>query len=358
MNVAIITGSAGLIGSEAVSFFSSKFDLIVGIDNNFRARFFGENASVEWNRIRLEQEITNYEHHSVDIRDFNDLDTIFAKYNKDIKLIVHTAAQPSHDWAAREPLTDFTVNANGTLNLLEQTRLHAPEAVFIFTSTNKVYGDNPNRLPLVELETRWEISEDHPYYEHGIDEHHSLDHCKHSLFGASKVAADVLCQEYGKYFNMNVGVFRGGCLTGPNHSGTQLHGFLSYLMKCAITGDHYTVFGYKGKQVRDNIHSWDLVNMFWHFYQNPRQGEAYNAGGGRFSNCSMQEAITKSEAITGKKMNYSYSETNRIGDHIWYISDLSKFKDHYPNWSWKYNLDDILEQIHASMSARTQTKTS
>ncbi|MEL7342606.1 MAG: NAD-dependent epimerase/dehydratase family protein [Bacteroidota bacterium] len=278
MNVVIITGSAGLIGSEAVSFFSSKFDLIVGIDNNFRARFFGENASVEWNRIRLEKEIPNYEHHTVDIRDFNELGKIFEKYGKDIKLIVHAAAQPSHDWAAREPLTDFTVNANGTLNLLEQTRLNAPEAVFIFTSTNKVYGDNPNRLPLVELETRWEISEDHPYYEHGIDEHHSLDHCKHSLFGASKVAADVLCQEYGKYFGMNVGVFRGGCLTGPNHSGTQLHGFLSYLMKCAITGDHYTVFGYKGKQVRDNIHSWDLVNMFWHFYQNPRQGEAYNAG--------------------------------------------------------------------------------
>lgn len=358
MNIAIVTGSAGLIGSEAVSFFSSKFDLIVGIDNNFRARFFGENASVEWNRIRLEKEISNYEHHAVDIRDFNDLDTIFSKYGKDIKLIVHTAAQPSHDWAAREPLTDFTVNANGTLNLLEQTRLHAPEAVFIFTSTNKVYGDNPNRLPLVELETRWEISEDHPYFEHGIDENHSLDHCKHSLFGASKVAADVLCQEYGKYFNMNVGVFRGGCLTGPNHSGTQLHGFLSYLMKCAITGDHYTVFGYKGKQVRDNIHAWDLVNMFWHFYQNPRQGEAYNAGGGRFSNCSMQEAITKSEAITGQKMNYSYSESNRIGDHIWYISDLSKFKSHYPEWTWKYNLDDILEQIHASMSARTQSKVS
>lgn len=353
MNVAIITGSAGLIGSEAVDFFSSKFDRIVGIDNNMRARFFGEDASVEWNRQRLEKVIPNYEHHTIDIRNFDDLGNLFAQYGTDIKLIVHTAAQPSHDWAAREPLTDFTVNANGTLNLLEQTRLNCPKAVFIFTSTNKVYGDNPNRLPLVELETRWEISEDHPYFEHGIDENHSLDHCKHSLFGASKVAADVLCQEYGKYFNMNVGVFRGGCLTGPNHSGTQLHGFLSYLMKCAITGDHYTVFGYKGKQVRDNIHSWDLVNMFWHFYQNPRQGEAYNAGGGRHSNCSMQEAITQCEAITGNKMNYTYSEDNRIGDHIWYISDLSKFKSHYPDWNWKYNLNDILVQIHDAMSSRT-----
>ncbi len=353
MNIAIITGSAGLIGSEAVDFFSAKFDRIVGIDNNFRARFFGENASVEWNRQRLERVIPNYEHHSIDIRNFDDLGKLFAKYGKDIKLIVHTAAQPSHDWAAREPLTDFTVNANGTLNLLEQTRLNCPEAVFIFTSTNKVYGDNPNRLPLEELETRWEISQDHPYYEHGIDELHSIDHCKHSLFGASKVAADLLCQEYGKYFNMNVGVFRGGCLTGPNHSGTQLHGFLSYLMKCAITGDHYTVFGYKGKQVRDNIHSWDLVNMFWHFYQNPRQGEAYNAGGGRYSNCSMQEAIQRSEEITGNKMNYSYSETNRIGDHIWYISDLRKFQTHYPDWTWKYNLDDILVQIYEAMRNRT-----
>jgi CDP-paratose 2-epimerase len=356
MNIAIITGSAGLIGSEAVSFFAEKFDRVVGIDNNFRARFFGENASVEWNRQRLEQTVDNYEHHHIDIRNFEELGQLFAKYGKDIKLIVHAAAQPSHDWAARDPLMDFTVNANGTLNLLEQTRLNCPEAVFIFTSTNKVYGDNPNRLPLEELETRWEISQDHPYYKHGIDENHSLDHCKHSLFGASKVAADVLCQEYGRYFDMNVGVFRGGCLTGPNHSGTQLHGFLSYLMKCAITGDHYTVFGYKGKQVRDNIHSWDLVNMFWHFYQNPRQGEAYNAGGGRFSNCSMQEAITRCEAITGKKMNYSYSETNRIGDHIWYISDLSKFKSHYPDWTWKYNLDDILVQIHDSMRNRTLSK--
>jgi CDP-paratose 2-epimerase len=229
--------------------------------------------------------------------------------------------------------------------MLELTRLFCSKAVFIFTSTNKVYGDTPNYLPLLEQDKRWEISEDHAYFQQGIDESMSIDNSKHSLFGASKVAADVLSQEYGKYFGMNVAVFRGGCLTGPNHSGTQLHGFLSYLMKCAVTGNHYTVFGYKGKQVRDNIHSYDLVNMFYHFYMNPRQGEVYNAGGGRHSNCSMTEAIEICESITGNKMNFSYAEDNRIGDHIWYISDVSKFKNHYPEWTYKYNLNDILEQI-------------
>lgn len=352
MNIALVTGSAGLIGSEAVRFFSEKFDLVVGIDNNMRAYFFGDNASTEWNRGVLEKEVHNYKHHACDIRDFEALKKVFAEYGNDIKLVVHTAAQPSHDWAAREPLTDFGVNATGTLNMLELTRQFCEKAVFIFTSTNKVYGDTPNYLPLIELENRWEISESHAYYEKGIDEHMSIDHTKHSLFGASKVAADVIAQEYGKYFGMNVGIFRGGCLTGPQHSGTQLHGFLSYLMKCAITGDHYTVFGYKGKQVRDNIHAWDLVNMFWHFYQNPRQGEAYNAGGGRHSNCSMKEAIAMCESITGKPMNYSYTDDNRIGDHIWWISDVTKFKQHYPAWDWKYNLNDILVQIHDSMSAR------
>jgi CDP-paratose 2-epimerase len=244
------------------------------------------------------------------------------------------------------------VNATGTLNMLEMNRQYCPEAVFIFTSTNKVYGDNPNYLPLIETDTRWEIDESHPYYKEGIDELMSIDHTKHSIFGASKLAADVLVQEYGRYFGMKTGVFRGGCLTGPNHSGAQLHGFLAYLMRCAITGQHYTIFGYKGKQVRDNIHSYDLVNMFWHFYQNPRPGEVYNAGGGRFSNCSMLEAITLCEQITGKKMNYSYSESNRIGDHIWYISDLSKFKAHYPGWTWQYGLNDILGQIHYGISSR------
>ena len=352
MNIAIITGAAGLIGSESVNFFSEKFDLIVGIDNNMRKYFFGDNASTEWSKQKLIDSVANYKHFDIDIRNYSEVEKVFAEYGKDIKLVIHTAAQPSHDWAANEPFTDFTVNANGTLNMLEATRKFCEKAVFIFTSTNKVYGDTPNYLPLVELDKRWEIAENHSYYKAGIDENMSIDQSKHSLFGASKVAADVMAQEYGKYFNMNVGVFRGGCLTGPNHSGTQLHGFLSYLMKCAVTGTHYTVFGYKGKQVRDNIHSWDLINMFWHFYQNPRQGEVYNAGGGRFSNCSMTEAIEICEKITGKKMNYSYSESNRIGDHIWYISDLTKFKTHYPQWHWKYNLDDILVQIYNGFISR------
>jgi CDP-paratose 2-epimerase len=352
MSVAIITGSAGLIGSEAVEFFSTKFDKVIGIDNNMRQYFFGEDASTEWNKSRLEDQITNYEHYALDIRDYAAAGKVFEKYGSDIKLIVHTAAQPSHDWAAKEPLTDFHVNATGTLNLLELTRLHASKAVFVFTSTNKVYGDNPNFLPLIEQETRWEIDEKHPYFANGIDEQISLDHTKHSVFGASKVAADIMAQEYGRYFNMNVGVFRGGCLTGPKHSGAQLHGFLAYLMKCAITQKPYTIFGYKGKQVRDNIHSWDLVNLFWHFYQNPKQGEAYNVGGGRFSNCSMIEGIKLCESITGNKMDYTYTESNRIGDHIWYISDMTKFKKQYPGWTWKYTLEDILSQMFEEMKKR------
>ncbi|HAS47586.1 MAG TPA: NAD-dependent epimerase [Microscillaceae bacterium] len=356
MKVAIVTGSAGLIGSEAVEFFADKFDQVIGIDNNQREKLFGEDASVAWNITRLQERVPNYTHYSLDIRDLKDVETVFAKYNSDIQLIVHTAAQPSHDWAAKEPLTDFTINANGTLNLLELTRQYCEKAVFIFTSTNKVYGDTPNRLPLVELEHRWELDESHAFYAEGIDESMSIDNTLHSLFGASKVAADVLVQEYGRYFGMNTGVFRGGCLTGPKHSGTQLHGFLAYLMKCAITGDHYTIFGYEGKQVRDNIHSWDLVNMFWHFYQNPRQGEVYNAGGSRFSNCSMKEGIQICEQITGNKMNYSYTDNNRVGDHIWWISDVSKFKAHYPQWAYKYNLEDILNQMFESLSQRLKTE--
>jgi len=352
MNIAIITGSAGLIGSEAVKFFSGRFDAVVGIDNNLRQYFFGKEGSSDWNRNRLQETFDNYRHYSADIRDVGALEAIFAEYKTDIKLVLHTAAQPSHDWAAKEPFTDFTVNANGTLNLLEMTRKFCPEAVFIFTSTNKVYGDTPNRLPLVELGSRWEIAESHPYFADGIDEAMSIDQTKHSLFGASKVAADVLVQEYGRYFGMKTGVFRGGCLTGPNHSGAKLHGFLSYLMKCAITGDQYTVFGYKGKQVRDNIHSYDLVSMFWHFYQNPRAGEVYNAGGGRHSNCSMLEAIDLCEKITGNKMNYVYTEDNRIGDHIWWISDVNKFKAQYPGWDWKYDLTDILVQINEATVSR------
>ncbi|MCG7850688.1 MAG: NAD-dependent epimerase/dehydratase family protein [ANME-2 cluster archaeon] len=346
MDIALITGSAGLIGAEAVRFFSKNGFQIVGIDNDMRKEFFGEEASTKWSREKLESEITDYFHYSDDIRDKVAMENIFKRYGNDIKIVIHTAAQPSHDWAAKDPFTDFTVNANGTLTLLEMTRQYCPDAVFIFTSTNKVYGDTPNELPLVELETRWEIDESHPYFENGIDEYMSVDQTKHSLFGASKLAADVLVQEYGKYFNMKTACFRGGCLTGPGHSPTELHGFLAYLMKCAITGKHYTIFGYKGKQVRDNIHSYDLVNAFWHFFQNPRIGEVYNMGGGRHSNCSMLEAINMCEEITGKKMNYTYSEVNRIGDHVWWISDVSKFKDHYPTWDYKYDIKDILIEIY------------
>ncbi len=353
MKIALITGSGGLIGSESVSFLANKFDLIVGVDNNLRAYFFGGAASTDWNVSRIQQQYRNYKHYNVDIRDYETLGNIFKEYNNDISLVIHTAAQPSHDWAAKEPLTDFTVNANGTINMLELTRLHCPKAVFVFTSTNKVYGDNPNFLPLEEQEYRWEINETHPYFKNGIDEQMSIDNCKHSVFGASKVAADVMVQEYGRYFDMKTSVFRGGCLTGPNHSGAQLHGFLSYLMKCAITHQHYTIFGYKGKQVRDNIHSYDLVNMFWHFYNNPKSGEVYNAGGGRFANCSMLEAITLCEEITGNKLNYSYSDDNRIGDHIWYISDVTKFKTHYPGWEYTYNIKATLEEMFMSFTKRS-----
>ncbi|MFM2393996.1 MAG: hypothetical protein RLZZ546_1978 [Bacteroidota bacterium] len=346
MDVAIITGSGGLIGSQAVKYFSQFFDKVIGIDNDHRSYFFGKEASTIPSTNKLVIDFHNFESHPVDIRNQEEIFNIFQKYNNDIKLVIHTAAQPSHDWAAREPFTDFTINANGTLVLLEATRNFCENAVFIFTSTNKVYGDTPNYLPLVELEKRWEIAQDHPYFANGIDENMSIDNSKHSIFGASKVAADIMVQEYGKYFNMKTAVFRGGCLTGPNHAGAELHGFLSYLMKCCIIGREYTIFGYKGKQVRDNIHSYDLIKMFDEFYKSPRIGEVYNAGGGRFSNCSMQEAIDLCEEITGNKMNYKYSDANRIGDHIWYISDTNKFKSHYPNWTQEYDINDILNQIY------------
>ncbi len=346
MGVAIITGSAGLIGSEATRFFHKKGLKIVGIDNNMRKVFFGDEASTEWNRKMLESEIPDYTHNNIDIRDAKAMEDIFRQYGDEIKLVIHTAAQPSHDWAARDPFTDFTINANGTLTALEMTRKYASDAVFIFTSTNKVYGDMPNTLPLVELETRWEIDQSHPFYNCGIDESMSIDHSKHSLFGASKVAADILVQEYGRYFGMKTACFRGGCLTGPGHSPTKLHGFLAYLMKCNLTGEHYTIYGYKGKQVRDNIHSYDLINAFWNFYQHPRSGEVYNMGGSRHSNCSMVEAIDMCEEITGKKLNSSYTESNRIGDHIWYVSDVNKFKSHYPDWNYKYDVRGILNDIY------------
>ena len=346
MKTAVITGSNGLIGSEAVRFFCDKGFNVIGIDNDMRKYFFGNDASTKHVESELIINYRNFTAKSADIRDFSAISDIFRDFGSDIELVIHTAAQPSHDWAAREPFTDFGVNANGTLNMLEATRQFCPEAVFIFTSTNKVYGDNPNSLPLVELDTRWEIDPGHQYFERGIDETMSIDHCKHSLFGASKVAADVMVQEYGKYFGMKTGLIRGGCLTGPHHAAAELHGFLGYLMKCAVTGKEYRIFGYKGKQVRDNIHSADLINAFWHFYSNPRSGEAYNMGGSRFSNCSMQEAIALCEKITGRKMNTRYVEDNRIGDHIWWISDVSKFKSHYPEWDLTKNVENILAEIH------------
>ncbi|QWE24988.1 NAD-dependent epimerase/dehydratase family protein [Polynucleobacter sp. AP-Elch-400A-B2] len=349
MSIAIVTGSAGLIGSETAKFFTSKGFDVVGIDNDMRAKFFGNEASTAWNRELLEKNLHGYKHYDCDIRDHEALKNIFSRYGKNIEAIIHTAAQPSHDWAARDPEMDFTVNANGTLNMLESTRRFCPDAVFMFTSTNKVYGDTPNYLPLIEKETRWEL-ENHEYALHGVDESMSIDQSKHSLFGASKVAADILVQEYGRYFDMKTGVFRGGCLTGPAHSGTKLHGFLSYLGKCVFTGENYSILGYKGKQVRDNIHSFDLVNMFWHFFSNPRSGEVYNAGGGRFSNCSMLEAISMFEESLSRPLNYQYVEGNRSGDHVWWISDTRKFQNHYPGWSYNYSIERIIKEIAEAVS--------
>jgi CDP-paratose 2-epimerase len=352
MSVVIITGSAGLIGSEAARHFAGLGLDIVGIDNDMRKSFFGAEASTSWQRQRLETDLgVRYWHVDADIRDQSAMESLFRAHAGDIVLVIHAAAQPSHDWAAKAPHTDFSVNATGTLNLLEATRRHAPDAPFIFTSTNKVYGDTPNRLPLVELQQRWEIPADHTYA-NGIREDMSIDQSTHSLFGVSKVAADVLVQEYGRYFGMRTACFRGGCLTGPNHSGTQLHGFLAYLMKCAATGTPYTVFGYGGKQVRDNIHSFDLISAFEHFYRAPRSGEVYNIGGSRFSNCSMIEAIELCESITGRPLQWTYSEANRTGDHMWWISDVSRFQSHYPTWKLTYNVPRILEEIYHSCADR------
>lgn len=345
MSIAIITGSAGLVGSEAAQHFAEQGLDVVGVDNDMRATFFGPEASTSGQRQQLQAELGDrYQHEELDIRDGAAMGRLFHRFGQDIRLIVHTAAQPSHDWAAQDPATDFGVNALGTLNLLEATRKHCPEAVFIFTSTNKVYGDRPNRLPLVELDTRFEIEPGHRF-EDGIDESMPIDQCLHSVFGASKVAADVMVQEYGRYFNMRTACFRGGCLTGPNHQGAKLHGFLAYLVKCAVTGTPYTVLGYNGRQVRDNIHSADLIAAFDSFYRTPRCGEVYNIGGSRVSNCSLLEAIEVCEELTGRPMNWSYSEVNRTGDHIWWISDVGKFSEHYPDWQLRYDIRRILREI-------------
>ena len=341
----IITGSTGLIGSSAAEFFLKKKVNVLGIDNDLRTYFFGKIGSNKWKEKKLKKNKL-YKHFNVDIRNKNKIFTIFKKYSKKIKSIIHTAAQPSHDWAAKEPFTDFHVNATGTLNLLEGFRKYCPEASFLFTSTNKVYGDTPNFLPLEEKKLRFEIRKKHKYFKNGIDENMSLDHTTHSLFGASKASADLLVQEYGRYFNLRTACFRGGCLTGENHSGAKLHGFLSFLVKTIINEKKYSIFGYKGKQVRDNIHSLDVARAFNEFIKKPRVGgNVYNLGGGRENSCSILEAIKLIEDISDKKSKYKILKQNRIGDHIWWISDNSKFIKHYPNWKISITLRKSLKQM-------------
>lgn len=346
MPTAIITGSGGLIGSESVGHFVQADYDVIGIENDMHARFFGAQASTRHSTERLQEAYSSAFHSlELDIRDGDAVDRLFAEHARSLELVIHTAAQPSHDWAASDPQTDFSVNANGTLNLLQATRDHAPAATFVFCSTNKVYGDRPNSLPLLELEKRLELPTDHAYHE-GIDTSMSIDASTHSLFGVSKAAADLLVQEYGRYFDMPTVAFRGGCLTGPNHAGAQLHGFLSYLMRCTVTGEPYTVFGYEGKQVRDNIHAADLVAAFAAFHAAPRAGAVYNIGGGRQSNCSMLEAIEHCEGIAGRELQWTLAQDNRIGDHRWWISDLRPFKADYPAWDLSYDVEGILRDIY------------
>jgi CDP-paratose 2-epimerase len=345
MPVAIITGAGGLIGSEAVEFFIGEGFDVVGIENDMRARFFGPESSTSHVTERLVSEHPEFGWENADIRDAEAIERIFREHAGQIELVVHTAAQPSHDWAASEPQTDFGVNANGTLNLLEAARAHCPDAPFVFCSTNKVYGDTPNYLPLQDLEKRLELPEDHRYYK-GIDTSMSIDSSTHSLFGVSKCAADLLVQEYGRYFEMPTVAFRGGCLTGPQHAGAKLHGFLAYLMKCVVTGTPYTVFGYAGKQVRDNIHSADLIAAFDAYRRAPRPAAVYNIGGGRFSNCSMLEAIEACERIAGRELDWEMGEEPRIGDHRWWISDLEPFKADYPDFELRYGIEEILREMY------------
>jgi CDP-paratose 2-epimerase len=352
MPIALITGSGGLIGSEAARFFAGEGFDVVGLDNDMRAYFFGVEASTKPSSARLAEELgDSFRAIDLDIRDQAGIDRLVAEHGSRIELVVHTAAQPSHDWAAREPHTDFGVNALGTLNLLQAAREHCPSATFIFTSTNKVYGDRPNRLPLVELDTRWELPEDHEWYG-GIPVEMSIDRSTHSIFGASKVAADIMVQEYGRYFEMPTVCFRGGCLTGPQHAGAQLHGFLAYLMRCTVTGDPYTIFGYKGKQVRDNIHAHDVVRAFGAFHRDPKIAAVYNLGGGRKSNISMLEAIELCQRIAGRELDYTLSDQARIGDHQWYVSDFGTFEADYPDWRLTYGIEDVLTDIYECNAER------
>lgn len=351
MRVALITGSCGLVGSESSIFFSQKGFKVIGIDNNSRRFFFGKDGDINWVKRKLKKTLKNYDHFNIDIKNYKNLQKIFKKYKKNIKLIIHAAAQPSHDWAKDKPLIDFRINAEGTLNLLELTKIHCPNAPFIFMSTNKVYGDNPNTLPLIEKKTRWEIKSSHKF-KSGIDETMSIDNCIHSFFGASKSYADLIVQEYGKNAGLKTACFRAGCITGPNHSGAKLHGFLSYLVKASIQKKKYTLIGYKGKQVRDNIHSQDLVQCFWQFYKKPGFGEVYNTGGGRYSNCSIIEALNLIEKITGTKIKRRIIKQNRIGDHIWYISSMKKFKKKYPKWKQKYSTYKIIKELVQQFSSK------
>ena len=345
MPTAIVTGSGGLIGSETVRHFVERGLDVVGLENDMRARLFGPEASTAHTTAELASSFEAFQTLDIDIRDLDGVMRVFREHAADVELVVHTAAQPSHDWAASDPQADFTINANGTLNLLEATRTHRPDATFIFTSTNKVYGDRPNHLPLQETATRLELPADHEYYG-GIPTTMSIDRCMHSVFGASKVAADVMVQEYGRYFGMPTVCFRGGCLTGPSHAGTQLHGFLSYLMRTTIRGERYTVFGYGGKQVRDNIHSADVARAFDAFHRAPRAGAVYNLGGGRESNVSMLEAIALCERIAGRELDWSLSDQARAGDHRWWISDLSEFQRDYPEFALQYGIEDVMQEIY------------
>ena len=344
MSIVVITGSTGLVGSEAVNFFCDKGFDVLGIDNNLRKFFFGPDGSTSWVKKNLLKRNKKFKNFNIDIRNFQVIEKIFKKYKKNISLIIHCAAQPSHDYGKRNPILDFNVNATGTLNLLELTKLYCPNSPFIFMSTNKVYGDNPNKLSIIEKKTRWELSKKNKFYR-GIDENFSIDHCTHSFFGVSKTYADLIVQEYGKNVGLQTVCFRAGCITGPNHSGAKLHGFLSYLVKASLAKKKYSLIGYKGKQVRDNLHSYDLVNCFWEFFKKPKRGEVYNIGGGRFSNCSILEALDLVETMTNISIKRNIIRSPRIGDHIWYISNLSKFKNHYPNWKQKYNTKKIIEEL-------------
>jgi CDP-paratose 2-epimerase len=344
MSIALITGSSGLIGSESSYFFSAKGFDIVGIDNNLRQFFFGKEGSTIWQKKKLKNNIKKYKHFDTDIRNYPSLEKIFKKFKKNITIIIHCAAQPSHDYGKNFPILDFDVNAKGTLNMLELTKIYCPEAVFIHMSTNKVYGDNPNKLKILEKKKRYELSSSEKNYD-GIKENFSLDNCTHSFFGVSKVYSDLIAQEYGSNVGLKTSIFRGGCITGRNHSGAKLHGFLSYLVKATMKEKKYSIIGYKGKQVRDNIHSADLVNCFWEVFKKPKKGEVYNIGGGRYSNCSIIEALELVEKIAGIQIKKKYARSNRVGDHIWYISNLSKFKKSYPNWKQKYNTKSIIEEL-------------